>query len=84
MRQPLRLRPLGRLRAPGRRATREELHLGREHTYGYDSAYRMVEYNRDLGTAAPTQVLYTLDRVGNWLQRMINGQPFGNTPNNLN
>lgn len=57
---------------------------GVQDQYMYDSAYRVVSFNRDVGGASPQNVQYTLDRVGNWVQRIVNGTPFGYTPNNLN
>ncbi len=72
-------------------------HLGRGDVWVYDSAYRLVDFKRDVDNPVAEQqvpgsgglirhrVQYTLDRVGNWLQRIVDGTTtLGNTPNNLN
>ncbi|MFI5458895.1 MAG: RHS repeat-associated core domain-containing protein [Isosphaerales bacterium] len=41
-------------------------------TYTYDSAYRLITFNRASGGIAPLQSSWTLDGVGNWIQ--VNGQ----------
>jgi RHS repeat-associated protein len=41
-------------------------------TYTYDSAYRLITFNRASGGLTPLQSSWALDGVGNWLQ--VNGQ----------
>jgi RHS repeat-associated protein len=41
-------------------------------TYTYDSAYRILSFNRAPGGIVPAQTTWTLDGVGNWLQ--VNGE----------
>ncbi len=40
--------------------------------YTYDSAYRLITFNRASGGLVPSQTSWTLDGVSNWLQ--VNGQ----------
>jgi RHS repeat-associated protein len=41
-------------------------------TYTYDSAYRLISFNRAPGGLVPLQSSWTLDGVGNWVE--VNGQ----------
>ena len=41
-------------------------------TYAYDSAYRLIAFNRAAGGIAPLDSSWTLDGAGNWLD--VNGQ----------
>jgi RHS repeat-associated protein len=48
-------------------------------TYTYDSAYRLLTFNRAAGGVAPSQTSWNLDGVGNWLQVNGQGQQFSST-----
>ncbi len=47
--------------------------------YTYDSAYRLITFNRAAGGLAPSQTSWTLDGVGNWLQVNNQAQQFSST-----
>ena len=48
-------------------------------TYTYDSAYRLITFERAAGGLAPLQSSWTLDGVGNWLQVNDQSQQFSST-----
>jgi len=57
----------------GNKLTEGKLHDPKNNeTYTYDSAYRLITFNRAAGGIAPLQSSWTLDGVGNWIQ--VNGQ----------
>ncbi|MBI4603690.1 MAG: RHS repeat-associated core domain-containing protein, partial [Planctomycetes bacterium] len=57
------------------RLSEEKLHdPANGETYGYDSAYRLVSFERPApGASAPLQGSWTLDGAGNW--RQVDGKP---------
>jgi RHS repeat-associated protein len=57
----------------GNKLTEGKLHdPANSESYTYDSAYRLLTFNRAPGGIAPSQTMWILDGVGNWLQ--VNGQ----------
>jgi RHS repeat-associated protein len=58
----------------GNKLTEGKLHDPADsETYTYDSAYRLLTFNRAPGGIPPLQSIWTLDGVGNWIS--VNGQP---------
>ena len=52
----------------GNKLTEGKLHdPANSETYTYDSAYRLITFNRAPGGIAPSQSTWTLDGVGNWI-----------------
>jgi RHS repeat-associated protein len=52
----------------GNKLTEGKLHdPNNSETYTYDSAYRLITFNRAAGGITPAQTTWTLDGVGNWV-----------------